>query len=285
MKIERSHTAILAFCVGSILLCFFATFQKMVIGAPLVLKGYFVPFFFGGTAGLLLGIWIFKLQEARLALQKFNDELEVRIDERTLELKNEVDKRKQIQRDLQDSEKLLKEAQIIGKLGHWELTFETGKLEWSDEIYRIFGLQPQEFKATYEAFLKKIHPEDTRKVDSIFKKSVEKQTEYQVEHRILLKDESEKWVLEKGYTEYNEGGEPVRSIGIVQDITEIKLLRGILPICAYCKKIKNDEGTYEQIESYVHKHSGANFTHTICPTCMQDLYPEACEKINSKIAK
>ncbi len=62
-------------------------------------------------------------------------------------------------------------------------------------------------------------------------------------------------------------------------LAEVKTLRGILPICSYCKKIRNDEGYYEQIEGYIHKHSGVDFSHTICPTCMKQHCPEEYEKI------
>lgn len=57
-------------------------------------------------------------------------------------------------------------------------------------------------------------------------------------------------------------------------LDEIKTLRGILPICSYCKNIRNDEGYYERIEEYIHKHSGVDFSHTICPECMKDNFPE-----------
>ena len=62
-------------------------------------------------------------------------------------------------------------------------------------------------------------------------------------------------------------------------IQEIKTLRGIIPICSFCKNIRNDEGYYEQIEGYIHKHSGADFSHTICPTCMEKHYPEEFQAI------
>lgn len=248
--------------------------RKIPIGAPLVVQGYFVPLLFGGIVGLLLGLWIYQLQEKKQFFKKYNDQLEVRISERTQALTNEIVERKRIQQDLQDNDQLHQKAQRIGKLGHWSLTIETGKLDWSDEIYRIFGLEPQKFKPTYEAFLRHIHPEDKRLVDGTFKKAVEKHTQYQVEHRILLEDKTEKWVLEKGHTEYNGNGEPVQSVGTVQDITEIKLLRGILPICMHCKKIRDSEGKYEHVESYVHKYSGVDFSHTICPECEQKYYSE-----------
>ncbi len=60
-------------------------------------------------------------------------------------------------------------------------------------------------------------------------------------------------------------------------LDEIKILRGILPICSYCKKIRNDDGYFEQIESYIHSHSGVDFSHTICPSCMKKYYPEEVE--------
>ena len=62
-------------------------------------------------------------------------------------------------------------------------------------------------------------------------------------------------------------------------LDEIKVLQGILPICSFCKKIRNDQGYYEQIEGYIHKHSGVDFSHTICPPCMKKHYPEQYESI------
>ncbi len=59
-----------------------------------------------------------------------------------------------------------------------------------------------------------------------------------------------------------------------QALDQIKTLRGILPICAKCKKIRNDRGYWEQVEVYVHKHSEADFSHSICPDCMRKLYPD-----------
>ncbi|MFC1885140.1 hypothetical protein ACFL2O_10250 [Thermodesulfobacteriota bacterium] len=61
---------------------------------------------------------------------------------------------------------------------------------------------------------------------------------------------------------------------LVEAKSEIKQLTGILPICSYCKKIRDDQGYYEQIESYMRKHSGVDFSHTICPECMEKHYSE-----------
>ena len=57
-------------------------------------------------------------------------------------------------------------------------------------------------------------------------------------------------------------------------LREVKTLRGIVPICSYCKKIRNDKGFWDQVEVYVRDHTEANFSHSICPTCYQEHFPE-----------
>jgi PAS domain S-box-containing protein len=124
---------------------------------------------------------------------------------------------------IQRSEKRLKEAERIANLGHWELDLVTNTLYWSDEIYRIFDLNPQEFGATYEAFLDAVHPDDRKAVDKAFKDSIQKKTSYDISHRLLLKNGTLKYVHEKCRTLYDADGNPLRSLGTVQDITHQKL--------------------------------------------------------------
>jgi PAS domain S-box-containing protein len=62
-----------------------------------------------------------------------------------------------------------------------------------------------------------------------------------------------------------------------QALSEIKKLSGYLPICASCKKIRNDEGYWQQIETYIKEHSEAEFTHGICPDCKKIYYPDYCK--------
>jgi len=57
-------------------------------------------------------------------------------------------------------------------------------------------------------------------------------------------------------------------------LSEVKTLRGFLPICSHCKKIRDDKGYWNQIESYIHKHSDAEFSHGICPECAEKYYPD-----------
>jgi hypothetical protein len=63
-------------------------------------------------------------------------------------------------------------------------------------------------------------------------------------------------------------------IKLQKALSEIKTLRGFLPICSQCKKIRDDKGFWNQIESYIHNHSEAEFTHSLCPECAKKLYPD-----------
>ena len=127
-----------------------------------------------------------------------------------------------IKKAFQRSEARLKQAEQIAKIGHWELDLISNRLYWSDEIYRIFDLDPREFGATYEAFLDTVHPDDRKSVDNAFKDSIKNKTGYDIVHRLLLKNGEIKYVHEKCRTIYDSAGSPVRSLGTVQDITKHK---------------------------------------------------------------
>lgn len=63
-------------------------------------------------------------------------------------------------------------------------------------------------------------------------------------------------------------------------LDEIKILKGILPLCSFCKKIRDDQGYWEQVDIYINKFSDAEISHSICPECMEKHYPEVCDDIN-----
>ncbi len=134
----------------------------------------------------------------------------------------DITAQKQSREDLRHSEQNLKSAQHIARLGSWELDLADNTLTWSDEIYRIFGIDPEQFPASYENFLHAIHPDDREMVDRAYRDSVRDRTAYDIVHRLLLGDSSIKFVHETGQTLYDDSGRPLRSIGTVQDITARK---------------------------------------------------------------
>ena len=142
----------------------------------------------------------------------------------TLTTIQDITERKQMEAALRESENGLNRAQQIAHLGSWEFDLVNDRLTWSDEVYRIFGLQPQQFDATYEAFLEAIHPDDRAAVDAAYSGSIrDGQDSYEIEHRVVKRSSGEvRLVRERGEHFRNETGQIIRSVGMVHDITEQK---------------------------------------------------------------
>ena len=121
---------------------------------------------------------------------------------------------------LRHSERSLAEAQRMAHLGNWHLDLVNNTLAWSEEIYRIFEIDPEKFGASYDAFLDAIHPDDRDRVNKAYTDSVANKTPYDIVHRLLMKDGRVKYVNERCRTDYDEAGKPLHSIGTVHDITE-----------------------------------------------------------------
>lgn len=139
------------------------------------------------------------------------------------ELAASIKERQRVEQELRESEACLLEAQDIAKMGRWELDLVTDTLLWSEGIYTLFEVSNDGGIGTYDAFLSYVHPEDRTLVDRAYRNSVENKAPYHIEHRIFTSDGRTKWVSEIGRTEYDEDGNPLRSIGTVQDISERKL--------------------------------------------------------------
>ena len=126
-------------------------------------------------------------------------------------------------RTLQESADRFNQAQKIARVGSWELNLQTNRLQWSDEIYRIFGLDPGIFKGTYQAFLDAVHPEDRETVNQAYTDSLKTRQPYKIVHRLRLKDGTIRYVQEQCETTFDANGTPLRSMGTVQDITDLVL--------------------------------------------------------------
>lgn len=133
-----------------------------------------------------------------------------------------VESRKEADQALRMREAALNDAQRIAHLGSWDWNIDTGELWWSDEIYRVFGIDPAEFGASYEAFVATIHPDDRDKVTAAVDYSVANNTPYAVKHRIVLPDDTERIVQEQGEIYISEATGKRHMSGIVHDITELE---------------------------------------------------------------
>lgn len=132
----------------------------------------------------------------------------------------DVTERKRSEDMVRQSEASMNEAQRLAHVGSWSLDLVTGELTWSDEIFRIFELDPDRFGASYEAFLEAVHPDDRQLVDKAYSDSVKNKKPYSITHRLLLPNGRVKYVSEQCETHYDADGVPLRSFGTVQDVTE-----------------------------------------------------------------
>jgi len=153
-------------------------------------------------------------KEAEARLKETLDNLENLVNERTAELEKSYN-------SLKESEISLAEAQKMAHIGNWDWDLATGEVYWSDELYRIFGRDPQESGTTYDELLNYIHPEDRDYVDNALKKASSEKAPG-IDYRIVLDNGEERNVHVECEVIFDEKNIPVRAKGIVQDITERK---------------------------------------------------------------
>lgn len=114
----------------------------------------------------------------------------------------------------------LEEAQKLAKIGNLEYDITKGTFYWSDEIFRIFGFKPKEFKPTYEKLINSVHPDDKKIVNESFKNRLHKKDTCDIIYRIVLTDNHIKYLQQRCKSDFDAKGEPIRTIGSIADITE-----------------------------------------------------------------
>ncbi|HVY62742.1 MAG TPA: PAS domain S-box protein, partial [Planctomycetota bacterium] len=120
------------------------------------------------------------------------------------------------------------DAQVLSRVGSWELDLVTGRGWWSAETYRIFEADPATFEVTLESVLALVHPDDRAELETTYGASVRDRKPYELVHRIVLPDGRVKHVEERGTTRYGEDGRPLLSVGAVRDVTDRRRMEDAL---------------------------------------------------------
>jgi len=163
----------------------------------------------------------------------------------------------------------------------------------------VTGYSAEEFAADSFLWFRMVVEEDRGAVRQHAEEILAGQETRPLEHRIVRKDGAVRWISNTPVLHFDDRGSLLSYDGLIRDITgrkhaeqerekliadlqaalaKIKTLSGLLPICASCKRIRDDKGYWNQIESYIHEHSEADFSHSICPDCAKQLYPSVFKK-------
>lgn len=153
--------------------------------------------------------------------------------------------------------------------GAWMWTVETGELVWSPGYCRLFGFDPGT-EPSMELVHALVHPGDLPRLQANLRDALEgRVNEIYIEFRVLRSD-GIRWFERRGRVFQDAPDGRTQFVGITTDVTERKILRGLLPTCAQCKKIRDEHNHWEALETYLSEHSQARLTHGLCPDCMDE---------------
>ncbi len=117
----------------------------------------------------------------------------------------------------------MEEAQAVAHLGSWHWDIRNDRIEWTDEMYRIFGVEGSDRTPTFQSYLAVIHPDDREAAERTIDQAMADHKPFSFEHRVVRSDGSEVLVMSRGRVEVDGQGKPIKMSGTAQDITELRV--------------------------------------------------------------
>lgn len=176
-------------------------------------------------ASVATGIWLVKLKPKILTLAEAAKAAKGHLgdlERQTLELQNANKLLRESEVRIRESESRLLEAQKIARVGSWQWDIPRAEITWSDELYRIFGVDKKNGPPGFAAYLERLHRDDRARVEKIIKESLETGQSFGFEHRTVLPGDITLSVYGRGQMVKDEQGKVVKMLGTAQDITEQK---------------------------------------------------------------
>lgn len=168
------------------------------------------------------------LKQAEAELRKAHITLEERVKIRTAELEGEITERKQAEKALRQMTERFDMAQRVANIGTWDWDILTGHIEWSTQMFNLFGIDPLTHTASFKLWNSILHPEDIEIAGRRIDQALGQQTSLNSDYRILLPDGKIRWISAVGEGKYDAKDRPIRMIGICMDITERKQVENAL---------------------------------------------------------
>ncbi|HYA89180.1 MAG TPA: PAS domain S-box protein, partial [Nitrospirota bacterium] len=205
----------------------------------------------------------------------------------------DVTERRRVEEELRQSEERFRRIFEDSPLGMTILA-PNGRLVKVNKAYCEMLRYPEE-ELVGRSIQEITHPDDKEKSAEVTRQAFEGETSlFHLEKRYVKKNQEILWVEVNATTVQDQEGKVLYCLGMIQDISErkvaeqervqlisqlmdalakIKTLKGLIPICAWCKKIRDDSGYWTRVETYIGQHADVSFTHCICPTCLSKVHP------------
>ncbi len=219
-----------------------------------------------------------------------------------IEALRDITERKRIEEVLRDSEERFRKVFENGPIGMVMAGPDFRILRANSSICQLLGYAEQELVGqSMETFT---HPEDRQKTAELAGQLVRGEIPlFRIEKRCIKKDGEALWTNLTTTTLRNRRGEVLYALCMIEDISNrkfveeererlirelkdamarVKTLSGLLPMCAWCRKVRDDKGYWKKVEAYIEEHSDASFTHGICPECLKKYDPETYEAYQGK---
>jgi len=119
-----------------------------------------------------------------------------------------------------EAERELAEAQELARVGSWSWDIDSGRITWSDELYRLFDLEPGTREFDFDGYVELLHPADRELTRHVVEKAYATGEPFSFQHRVLLPNGMTRWLLGRGRVIADTGGSPTRMVGTAQDVTE-----------------------------------------------------------------
>jgi PAS domain S-box-containing protein len=223
-------------------------------------------------------------------VEVFSNRVEIGGRPRLYSIIHDISDRLRAEEALRENERRLVHAEAFARFGHWEVSLDDRIMYASQGALTIYGFAGS--GVSLSDVQRCVVAEDRPRLDAALRDLVEHGAPYDVVFRIRRASDGATAAVHSR-AEFDASKRKV--FGVVQDVTErerivaereklildlqsavehIRTLRGIVPICSSCKKVRDDKGFWEQVDAYVTRHTEARFSHGICPDCMKRLYAE-----------